>query len=151
MNTISLSILADAFFIALLIWCSYTDIRRRTVSNIAIALLLCLGIAHIGFMAFTQSTWWTYPFGLVFSVPFFIAWMKNGMGAGDVKLVMAIALYHGLLNTVIVFALIVPVIIALIVRSWIKKKTIKCRIPFAPVLAFGAIGVVIFGYLYAYL
>jgi Flp pilus assembly protein protease CpaA len=41
------SILAgDAFFIALLIWCAYTDIRTRTVPNTAVILLLCLGLTH---------------------------------------------------------------------------------------------------------
>ena len=40
MNTIFLSILMDAFFIALLVWCSYTDIRKRMVSNMSVILLL---------------------------------------------------------------------------------------------------------------
>lgn len=142
-------ILMDAFFIGLLIWCGYTDIRKHIVPNIAIVLLLCLGVAHIGLAVFTHSTWWTYPLGLVFVVPFFISWLRGSMGAGDVKLVMAIALYLGLLNTVVVFALMVPVLMALMVRSWRKNKTLKHQIPFAPVLAFGAIGTVLIGYLYA--
>jgi Flp pilus assembly protein protease CpaA len=142
-------ILMDAFFIGLLIWCSYTDIRKRIVSNIAIVLLLCLGIVHTGLMPFTQSTWWTYPLGMVFAIPFFISWLKGGMGAGDVKLVMAITLYMGVLNTVFAFALMIPVLIVLMARSLIREKTWKCRIPVAPILAFGAIGSVFAGYLYA--
>lgn len=142
-------ILMDAFFVGMLFWCSYTDIRKRTVPNIAIVLLLCLAVAHIGLAVTTNSTWWTYPLGLVFVVPFFISWLRGSMGAGDVKLVMAISLYLGLLNTVVAFALMVPVLIGLMVRSWRKNKTLKCQIPFAPVLAFGAIGTVLIGYQYA--
>ncbi len=43
---ITLGILTDVFFIVLLIWCAYTDIRTRTVPNTAIVLLLCMGLAH---------------------------------------------------------------------------------------------------------
>jgi prepilin signal peptidase PulO-like enzyme (type II secretory pathway) len=35
----------------------------------------------------------------------------------------------------------------LLIRSWIQKKTLKRRIPFAPVLAFGAIGATVAGYM----
>ncbi len=146
---IILCILMDAFFIALLAWCAYTDIRTRTVSNVSVILMMCLGIAHTAFMALTVNIWLIYPAGLTLCIPFFIAWLKNVMGAGDVKLLMGISLYLGLLNTVIAFALMVPVMIALIIRSWVQKKPLKQRIPFAPVLAFGAIGATVLGYLYA--
>ena len=142
-------ILTDAFFIALLAWCSYTDMRERMVSNLAIILLLCLGIVHVVLMGLAGNTWWTYPAGIVFAVPFFISWLKDGMGAGDVKLVMAITLYLGLLNAVIAFALMVPVLTVLMIKSLVKEKTLKCRIPVAPVLSFGAMGAILTGYLYA--
>lgn len=144
-----LCILMDAFFVALLIWCAYTDIRTRTVSNVSIVLLLCLGLAHTALMLLNGNTWWIYPAGLALCVPFFIVWLRNDMGAGDVKLVMGIALYLGLLNAVIAFALMVPVMAVLIIRSWIRNKTLKQRIPFAPVLSFGAVGATAAGYLYA--
>jgi len=146
-----LCILTDAFFIALLIWCSYTDIRKRMVSNVSVILLLCLGIVHTALMGLAGNTWWTYPAGIVLAVPFFVAWLRGQMGAGDVKLFMGICLYLGVLNTLIAFALMVPALIVLIVRSWIKTKTLKSAIPFAPVLAFGAGGAVVLAYLYALL
>jgi prepilin peptidase CpaA len=148
MNTIFLSILTDAFFIVLLVWCSYTDIRKRTVSNVSVILLLCLGIVHTVLMGLAGNTWWTYPAGMALAVPFFVAWLRGGMGAGDVKLIMGICLYLGVLNTLIAFALMVPALIGLMVRAWIKTKTLKSAIPFAPVLAFGAGGAVALGYLY---
>ena len=146
--SIFLCILMDAFFIALLAWCAYTDIRTRTVSNLFVILLLSLGLAHTVLLIISVSVWWPYPAGLSLCIPFFIAWLKNVMGAGDVKLLMGINLYLGLLNTIIAFMLMVPVMIALIVRSWAQKKSLKQRIPFAPVLALGAIGTTLTGYLY---
>ncbi len=142
-------ILMDAFFIVLLAWCSYTDLRKRMVSNITVILLLCLGIAHTVLTGLTDNIWWTYPAGLVFVVPFLISWLKGDIGAADVKLVIVMALFLGLMNAVIAFALMVPVLITLMVTSLIREKTLKCRIPFAPVLAFGAGGAVVIGYLYA--
>ena len=64
-----LGILTDAFFIALLAWCAYTDIRKRTVSNVSIILLLCLGIEHTVLMTVAGNTWWTYLVGMALAVP----------------------------------------------------------------------------------
>lgn len=147
MNII-LGILTDAFFIALLIWCAHTDIRMRTVPNMAVILLLCLGLAHTVQIGLSGSTWWMYPTGLALAVPFLIVWFKGGMGAGDVKLLMGIGLYLGLMNTLLAFALMLPAMAALCVRSWIRNKMLKQRIPFAPILAVGAVGATAAGYLY---
>jgi Flp pilus assembly protein protease CpaA len=144
-----MGVLMDAFFIALLAWCSYTDMRKRIIPNVAVILLLCLGIVHVVLMGLAGNAWWTYPAGMVFALPFFISWLRGGMGAGDVKLVMAITFYLGLMNTVIAFTLMIPVLAVLMVRSLIKEKTLKCRIPVAPVLSFGAMGALLTGYLYA--
>ena len=151
MNTISLRILMDAFFIGILIWCSYSDIKKRFISNYTIMLLLCLAIANMIFTIISGSTWWQYPLALLLTIPFFISWTKNGMGAGDVKLIISIALYSGLFNMLVSFAVMVPVLLFLVARSWRINKTIKCRIPFAPVLAIGAICAVFLSYLYALL
>ncbi len=139
----------DAFFIALLMWCSYTDMRNRAVSNLVVILMLFLGTMHAVLIVLAGGTWWTYPAGMVFAIPFFISWLRGSMGAGDVKLVIVITLYLGLLNAVIAFALMVPALAVLIIQSLIKKKTLKCRIPFAPFLTFGAVGAILTGYLYA--
>jgi Flp pilus assembly protein protease CpaA len=145
------SILMDAFFIGLLGWCGYSDLKKRTVPNQAIALLLCLGLLHVAFVFLTGSSWWQYPAGLLLAIPFFIAWLRNGMGAGDVKLIMASALYLGLLNALVSFTLMVPVLTVLMVHSWRKHKTIRYQIPFASVISIGAFGAIMLGYLYALL
>jgi Flp pilus assembly protein protease CpaA len=139
----------DAFFISLLAWCAYTDIRTRTVSNALIILILCLGILHTFLITLVGDTWWPYPAGIILAVPFFVAWLRGDIGAGDVKLLMGIGLYLGLLNMLIAFALMVPALAVLMTRSWIKIKTLKCAIPLAPVLAFGAGGALALEYLYA--
>ena len=148
---IALGILTDAFFIALLIWCAYTDIRTRIVSNTAVVLLLGLGLAHTVLIGLSGRVWWPYPAGLALVVPFFIVWLQGGMGAGDVKLLMGIGLYLGLAGTLISFALMLPCMAILLIRSWIRNKTLKSMIPFAPVLAFGAVTAVIAGYLYPFI
>lgn len=141
-------ILMDVFFIGLLAWCSYTDWKTRTVSNLPVVLLLCLSLAHMVLLPPEVSPWWQYLARLLVAIPFFIAWMGNSMGAGDVKLVMTIALYLGLFNTLISFALMMPLLSVIMLRSWLKNKTVVCRIPFAPVLAFGAASAVVLGYFY---
>lgn len=148
MNPDCLSILMDAFFILLLLWCAYADLKTRTVSNLSVALLLCLGLANTAMVIINGGTWWAYPTGMLLAVPFFIAWLKNSMGAGDVKLVMAMALYLGIWGTLVAFALMIPVVAVMIIHVKSEQKTLKSRIPLALAISIGAVGVVAFEYLY---
>ena len=141
-------VLMDAFFLALLLGCSITDIKRRIIPNKMSALLFCLSIVQTAFTVLMGGTWWQHPAGVTLAVPFFVAWLKDGMGAGDVKLVMAIAQYLGFMNTVLAFALMVPVLIGLMVFSLVKIKTVKLQIPIAPLLSIGAGGSVLIKYFY---
>ena len=148
---VALGILMDAFFIALLIWCAYTDTHTRAVPNTAVVLLLCLGLVHTVLVGLSGSAWWPYPAGLALAIPFFIVWLKGGIGAGDVKLLMGIGLYLGLAGTLISFALMLPMLIVCMIHSLRKNGTLSHAIPFAPVLALGAGTAVIAGYLYAFI
>ena len=132
-------ILMDAFFIAVLLWCSYTDLKKRTVSNLSIAVLLCLGLVHTVLVIMTGSSWWVYPAGMLLSIPFFIAWVKDRMGGGDVKLIMAIGIYLGLSDTLVAFVLTAPILAFLILTVWVKHRTVIFSIPFVSVIAYGAI------------
>lgn len=143
-----MSILMDAFFIALLLWCASMDLKRRSVSNLLVVLLLCLGLLNMAIAVINGGTWWMYPAGLLLAVPFFIAWLKNSMGGGDVKLIMAIAFYLGLWNTIIAFALMIPVVAVLAIYIKCKHKALKIRITLVPVIGIGAVCTVVFGYLY---
>lgn len=144
---IALGILMDAFFVAMLVWCAYMDIKTRTISNLSIILLLCLGLAHLLLTLLTGAVWWVYPEGLALSAPFFASWLKGHMGGGDVKLLMGIGLYLGLIHTLLAFVLMLPLLGALAIHSWRKARTLRRPIPFAPVLAFGAAGIIIISYL----
>lgn len=137
----------DALFLYMLLWCSISDIRKRTISNILIVTMLCLGLAHTVIASLTGSVWWQYPAGSLLSVPFFVVWLRNGMGAGDVKLIAAVGLYLGLLNTLTAFVLMIPIFAGLLAWSWLKYKTLKRRIPLAPVISAGAGAVVLLRYL----
>lgn len=141
-----LRILMDALFIVVLVWCAYTDLKARTVSNVFVTLLLCLGLAHTALMLLTGSAWWSCPAGLALGVPFFIAWLRGHMGAGDVKLIMGIGLYLGLINTLLAFALMLPALIVWMLLFRRKNRMVKSAIPFAPVLAFGAGTAMLAGY-----
>jgi len=141
-------ILMDAFFIALLVVCSIADLKSRIVPNVIVLLLVCLDIAHVSWMISTNSTWWTYPAGLILAVPFFVGWLRGGIGAGDVKVLISVGLYLGLQNSLIAFAFMIPILAVLMIRSWIKNTTVKCRIPFAPVITIGATSAVLLRYVY---
>ena len=151
MNTVfgSIGILLDAFFLALLSWCAYTDWKTRAVSNLPVAMLVYLGLVKVVLTFLPGSAlWWHHPAGLLLSIPFLITWYKNNMGAADVKLIMAIGLYLGLLNTLVSFALMIPILAVSMVCTWLKKRTMKCRIPLAPVLTFGAVATIALRYLH---
>lgn len=50
----------------------YSDIRKRTVPNTAIILLLSLVLVHTVLVGLTGNAWWPYPAGLALAVPFLI-------------------------------------------------------------------------------
>lgn len=148
LNTIILwGIVMDALFLCLLAWCSVSDIRKRTVSNCSIILLLCLGLTHMGYILLCSSVWWQYPAGLLLAIPFFILWLRNKMGAGDVKLIAAVAFYLGLPYMIVAFFLMALILAVLLVWSWFKHKSLKQQIPLAPVISAGAAGVILIRYL----
>ena len=148
MNTLLPSILTDAPFVISLLWCAYIDWKTRTVSNLAVTLLLFLGLVHTAFIIWAGKTWWFYPAGVLLSAPFLVAWTQNNIGAADVKLIMAIGLYLGLQNTLASFIVMIPILAGFMAHSWLTQRTLKCRIPLAPVLALGTTAAVALRYLH---
>ena len=148
MNTIWIvGILMDAFFVSLLILCSVSDLHKRVISNVSIIMLLCLGVVHTVLALIGGEPWWQHPVGMLLALPFIFCWLRNGMGAGDVKLIAAVGLYLGVLNTLAAFMLMLPVLVILLAYSWFKHKSFKQQIPLAPVISAGAAAVVLLGYL----
>jgi leader peptidase (prepilin peptidase) / N-methyltransferase len=133
------SIILDILFLILIVICSITDIKKRIVPNLCIILLLILGIIKTVVNISIGYPWWFNLIGIVYSIPFFIAWHNNKMGAGDVKLIIVICLYLGIINSLI--ALILTLICLLVWAIYAKEKNIdtkKC-IPLAPFIAVGFI------------
>ena len=134
--------LTDAFFIAqLAMVAANTDIRKRMVSNMSVILLLCLGIVHTVLIGLAGNTWWIYPASIALAVPFVHSWLRDGMGAGDVKLVIAISFLSWAAECDFRFYFYGSCSYWFDGAFMDKTKTLKSTIPFAPVLAFGAGGV----------
>ena len=139
-------ILLDALFTCVLVLCSYQDMKTRSVSNALVAALLIFGVIHTIQGFYSDHGWWVPLAGMTLSLPFFWGWWRNAIGAGDVKLIMGISLYLGLWQALISFALMLPLLMIIMCWNLYKHRSANVRIPFAPVLSFGAIGSLIIPY-----
>ncbi len=147
MMTFLTGILPDALFVALLAWCSVSDLKKREIPNAAILLLLGLGAIHMITSVCLGSPWYEYPLGTLFTIPFFIAWMKGLFGGGDVKLLFAMGLYLGFTLTLVSLAFTIVACAGLLLWLWISKRSVKLRLPLAPVLSSGAVAAVVLSYI----
>lgn len=128
-------ILADALFICLLGWCSVSDIRKRQIPNEAILLMLIIGILNAFFCTAAGQIWWHYPAGLMIEFPFILSWLKDKMGAGDVKLMLVCGLYLGLPAALVSSGLMLIILFGITIFLIFNKKSLKTRIPLGPVIA----------------
>lgn len=134
--TVIWGILADAFFILLLCWCSVSDIRNRQIPNRAILLMLIVGILNVFVCTATGQIWWYYPAGLIIGFPFILSWLNNKMGAGDVKLMLVCGLFQGLPSALISAGLMLIILFGIAIYLFFTKRSLKTRIPLGPVIAF---------------
>lgn len=134
-----LFIIMDIMFGVLLIVCSITDLKKRIVPNECIILLLLLGITHAVFKTIIGYVWWYHFIGLVYSIPFFIAWHKELMGAGDVKLIIVISLYLGIINSLLAFIIMLLCLFIWAIYAKAKSIDTKKSIPLAPFISAGFI------------
>lgn len=136
-------LIMDIVFMLILIVCSITDIKKRIVPNTCIVLLLVTGVSKIILYSITGYPWWIHVAGLVHTIPFFLAWSKSQMGAGDVKLIMAICLYTGLIISVIFFGFTALVLGIYVMFLYATRKTLNESVPLAPFIALGYLGYII--------
>jgi len=129
-------ILADAFFILLLCWCSVNDIRKRQIPNRAILLMLIVGILNAFVCTAAGQIWWYYPAGLMIGLPFILSWLKSKMGAGDAKLMLVCGLFLGLPAALISTGLMLIILFGIAIHLLFTKRGLKTRIPLGPVIAF---------------
>jgi prepilin peptidase CpaA len=121
-----------------ILWASWIDYRERRVPN-----WLNAAIAAAGFAA---QGWYNGPYGLAWGAMgllvgfavLIIPWLMHGMGAGDVKLMMAIGVWLGpglTLWSFCIGALVGGVIAGVMILStgrlwnaWANMATIVCKI-----------------------
>lgn len=143
----AVGILLDVLFIALLAWCSVSDLKKREIPNAAILLLLGLGAAHLAISVCLGSPWQEYPLGTLLAIPLFIAWGKGLFGGGDVKLVFAMGLYLGVSLGLISLAFTLLVCAGLLIWRVVCRRGVRIRIPMAPALTLGATAAIAIHYL----
>jgi len=141
--TVIWGILADAFFILLLCWCSVSDIRKRQIPNQAILLMLIVGILNPFVCTAVSQIWWYYPAGLIIAFPFIPSWLKNKMGAGDVKLMLVCGLFQGLPSALISAGLMLIILFGIAIYLFFTKRSLKTRIPFGPVIAISSAATIV--------
>lgn len=130
----------------ILVICSITDIKKRIVPNTCIVLLLVICVIKVIFDNFTGYSWWMHIAGLVYTIPFFIAWSKNQMGAGDVKLIMAICLYLGLFYPIIFFIGTAISLLVYVFITWMRGMDLTISIPLVPFITLGYLSYFILKY-----
>ena len=134
-----------AFFCAVLVAISATDLSHRIVPNVIV--LPAAAIVLVAQTALEPSLEWLLAaFGASFFLFLAALAYPKGMGMGDVKLALLLGAMLG--RTVPVglmlgmFAALVPSIVLLIQHGSAARKM---AIPFAPFLSFGAIVALFFG------
>ena len=154
MSEILEKILMPPFLFAVLLPASIIDVRKRIIPNGFPLLLLFGGLADILYRIFWRRE---NPRECLFSALVGIAVaaavclicrlaIKDGIGMGDVKLLLALALYQRI--PLFPAMLLLSSVLALITSSilFLQKKVNRAStLPFAPFLAAGAITAQTFG------
>ena len=140
----------NLILIAFLLAVSLIDYKRRIVPNrlVLIMLMVRMVLYIVQFFALDlKSDFWPLLVNdlIALLIPLFmliagILVIKNGIGMGDIKLLIVIALYQGIRGAIstLIFGLLAAFIIAIGLLI-IKKKKRHDTIPFAPSVFFGAV------------
>lgn len=152
---LSLFICTAALFIAALLWATTSDLKTRTIPNLASLLLLAAGVLNLFFGGFTIHRLVSALLGIALGgFPLLIlALFKGTIGGGDVKLAGSAGfVLGGLLSYLaLMAALFAFVIFDCVIRPKKERKEAP-GLPFAPfyaAAAFGAFALPIFPYLLA--
>lgn len=94
----------------------YTDYRYREIHNPVVLIILALGVyQHHDILIISNML-----FAFMFFLPF---WLMGGMGGGDFKLMVALAVLLGVYNSFVVFILgSVPCLIYIAIKKLIENK-----------------------------
>ena len=128
-------VLAGALFICLLAWVSISDVTKRNIPNLAILIMLIIGILNTVIAAISGQTWWWYPTGIMIALPFLLLWFRGKMGAGDAKLMLTCGLFLGLQASLLMAGLMLVILLIIAAYLYAKKRSLKTRIPLGPVIS----------------
>jgi len=128
-------VLAGALFICLLAWVSITDATKRNIPNLAILIMLIIGILNTVIAAISDQAWWWHPAGIMIALPFLLLWFRGKMGAGDAKLMLACGLFLGLQASLLMAGLMLVILLIIAGYLYARKKSLKTQIPLGPVIA----------------
>lgn len=127
-------VLAGALFICLLAWVSITDATKRHIPNLAILIMLIIGILNTVIAAISGQAWWWYPAGTMISLPFLLLWFRGKMGAGDAKLMLACGLFLGLQASLLMAGWMLVILLIIAAYLYTRKKSLKTQIPLGPAI-----------------
>ena len=128
-------VLAGALFICLLAWVSITDATKRNIPNLAILIMLIIGILNTVIAAISGQVWWWYPAGTMIALPFLLLWLRGKMGAGDAKLMLACGLFLGLQASLLMAGLMLVILLIIAGYLYFKQMSLKTQIPLGPAIS----------------
>lgn len=140
---LSLFICTAALFIAALLWATTSDLKTRTIPNLASLLLLAAGVLNLFFGGFTIHRLASALLGMALGgFPLLIlALFKGTIGGGDVKLAGSTGFVLGGLLSYL--SLMAALFAFVIFGCFIKPKKGRKKasgLPFAPFYAAAALG-----------
>ena len=130
------SILQGVLFSFLILAASYTDIKRREISDTVCMLLVLAGLMNFSYINLL---------GIFVALPLLIAAVlkENSIGGGDIKLTasasIVLGFWKGIYGLIIGLTLLILFYIILRISSIIKKKQVakNLSMPLAPFLGIG--------------
>jgi prepilin peptidase CpaA len=125
--------------IATLSWAVVTDVRTRTIPNLAPAVIITLWMLHLPL----QGGWGEAPADLAGAATVlalgFASWRCGLLGGGDVKLLSALALWAGG-PMFVPFLLLTALAGAVLALVWLGARSFHPLIPVPALIALGRLG-----------
>ena len=152
---ITSELILKLFFLGILFYITWTDLKYRTISNRCI--IVAILIRFLYFLITKEGNWraflWLIFNGLLVSVPVLLLTLlaeavlkKGALGGGDIKLLFALGVYLGPAKSLLMLliACLCGIIEAAIAIKQSKNRE-STAFPFGPCLAVGAAVSLFFG------
>jgi Flp pilus assembly protein protease CpaA len=128
-----LHVLLNVFFCICLVWCAWTDHKKRIIPNKAILMILLASAIQIIFFLVNHQSVILYLGTLLMLIPMYVWWKDGKMGGGDLKLFVASGLLMGIVS-------FMAALLITLLAAGISGKIKKC-VPMALYFAPGAIAI----------